>query len=161
MLPMSGHVRPLRASTAISQVLRAPVVQRSAHFALHALNQGFSAVVLGKKRVTHDELSTSLPQKRTEPVDNFSQTAWFACVVPKRHARRSVTRNLIKRQIRATSVHVVAEAEGLFPAGAYVMRLNRPFTAQEFPSAASDALNVRVREELLALLRRVACRARP
>jgi ribonuclease P protein component len=142
-------------------VLRAPVVQRSAHFALHALNQGFSAVVLGKKRVTHDELSTSLPQKRTEPVDNFSQTAWFACVVPKRHARRSVTRNLIKRQIRATSVHVVAEAEGLFPAGAYVMRLNRPFTAQEFPSAASDALNVRVREELLALLRRVACRARP
>jgi G3E family GTPase len=45
-------------------------------------------------------------------VDNFSQTAWFACVVPKRHARRSVTRNLIKRQIRATSVHVVAEAEG-------------------------------------------------
>ncbi len=94
-------------------------------------------------------------------MDNFSQTAWFACVVPKRHARRSVTRNLIKRQIRATSVHVVAEAEGLFPAGAYVMRLNRPFTAQEFPSAASDALNVRVREELLALLRRVACRARP
>jgi ribonuclease P protein component len=160
MLPMSGRVRPLRASSAISQVLRAPVVQRSAHFALHALNQGFSAVVRGKQRADPSELSTGVPQNPAELVDNLAQTAWFACVVPKRHARRAVTRNLIKRQIRATSVQVAAEAQGLFPAGAYVMRLNRPFTAQEFPSAASDALSLRVRQELLTLLRRVAGPAR-
>jgi ribonuclease P protein component len=155
---MSGRVRPLRTSTAISQVLRAPVVQRSAHFALHAMNQGFLAVVRGGKRDVPENLSTAHSQQREEHVDNSSeaaQTAWFACVVPKRHARRAVTRNLIKRQIRATSVHVVAEAQGLFPAGAYVMRLNRPFTLQAFPSAASDALRLRIRQELLSLLRRM------
>ena len=65
-------------------------------------------------------------------------------VVPKRHARRAVTRNLVKRQGRATFVR---HADAL-AAGAWVLRLRAPFDPQRLLSAASDALRHQVRAEL-------------
>lgn len=70
-------------------------------------------------------------------------------VVPKRHARRSVTRQLLKRQIRAA----FAERPGM-PPGMWVVRLRSPFDRQKFPSAASDALRQAARAELALLLDR-------
>ena len=67
-------------------------------------------------------------------------------VVPKRHARRSVTRQLLKRQIRAA----FAERPGM-PPGMWVVRLRSPFDRQQFPSAASDALRQAARAELAQL----------
>ena len=70
-------------------------------------------------------------------------------VVPKRHAKRSVTRQLLKRQIRAA----FAERPGM-PPGLWVVRLRSPVDRQKFPSAASDALRSAVRAELAQLLDR-------
>lgn len=79
----------------------------------------------------------------------------FALVVPKRHARRAVTRSLIKRQGRA---QFAAHAARL-AAGDWLLRLRAGFPLPQFPSAASTALRVAVRAELQALFGRVAARA--
>jgi len=72
-------------------------------------------------------------------------------VVPKRFARRSVTRTLLKRQIRAAVARQDETVAGL-PAGLWVVRLRSPFAVKDFPSAASDALRQAARGELDTLL---------
>jgi len=72
-------------------------------------------------------------------------------VVPKRHARRAVTRNLLKRQIRR-----VLHAQDGLPEGLWVVRLRSPFDRKLFPSAASEALRSAAGEELTALIGRAA-----
>ena len=79
--------------------------------------------------------------------------AWLGTVVPKRHARRSVTRTLLKRQMRAA-----AERHGL-AAGLWVIRLRSPFERSEYPSAASEPLRSSTAAELTLLLRRAAERS--
>lgn len=82
---------------------------------------------------------------------------WLGLVVPKRHARRSVTRTLLKRQMRAA----MAEGAGALPPGLWVLRLKSGFDARSFPSAASEALRRSARAELRLLIERAAARARP
>ena len=77
---------------------------------------------------------------------------WLGSVVPKRHARRAVTRTLLKRQIRS----VVAAHAASLPAGLWVVRLRAGFDRTTYPSAASNALRVAAREELERLLSRCA-----
>jgi ribonuclease P protein component len=64
-------------------------------------------------------------------------------VIPKRWARRAVTRNTIKRQIYSVS------AISNLPAAAHVVRLRTGF--EGFGSATSEALRRAVRAELLQL----------
>jgi len=78
---------------------------------------------------------------------------WLGLVVPKRHAKRAVTRNLIKRQAR----HIAAACAGSLPAGLWVVRVRSPFDAAEFTSARSERLRLAARAELLQLFER-ACR---
>ncbi len=80
---------------------------------------------------------------------------WLGTVVPKRHARRAVTRNLLKRQMRAVVQH---EADKL-PPGLWVLRLKAPFDKQQFPSAASAPLRAMARGELALLLQRAMQRS--
>lgn len=77
--------------------------------------------------------------------------AWLGYVVPKRHAKRAVTRTLLKRQIRA----VFGDLPEL-PPGLWVVRLRMPFDRKQFPSASSDALRAVARAELLQLTRKLA-----
>ena len=77
---------------------------------------------------------------------------WLGLVVPKRHAKRAVTRTLLKRQIRAVAT---ACAPALEP-GLWVVRQRSPFDPAQFPSAASDALKNAARAELRALFERAA-----
>ena len=72
----------------------------------------------------------------------------FGAVVPKRHARRAVTRNLMKRQMRA-AVHARAHR---LASGIWLLRLRAGYDAALYPSAASTALRRAVREELDRLL---------
>ena len=72
--------------------------------------------------------------------------SWLGCVVPKRHARRAVTRTLLKRQIRS------AAAEARLAPGLWVIRLRAGFDRAAFPSAASNALQTAARGELNLLL---------
>lgn len=68
-------------------------------------------------------------------------------LVPKRWAKRAVTRNTIKRQIH----HVSQLFETQLAPGAHVVRLRSAFDPRLFPSATSAPLRLAVRQELLAL----------
>jgi ribonuclease P protein component len=85
-------------------------------------------------------------------VDDLRGGHWLGSVIPKRHARRSVTRTLLKRQIRAA----LARHVGGLPSGLWLVRLKAPFAAAAFPSAASQALRRAARSELDALFARAA-----
>ncbi len=65
-------------------------------------------------------------------------------MVPKRWAKRAVTRNAIKRQIYQVST----QFEPSLPVGAYLVRLRASFDASVFVSATSPALRKAVRQEL-------------
>ncbi len=75
---------------------------------------------------------------------------WLGLVVPKRHAKRAVTRSLLKRQMRQRFAHAF---EGL-DEGLWVIRLKAPFDRLQFPSAASDALRIAAGTELDELVAR-------
>lgn len=81
-------------------------------------------------------------------MDDLPTSCWLGCVVPKRHARRSVTRSLLKRQVRGA----FQRAEDRLPAGLWLVRLRQPFAVRLFPSAASAALSTAARLELDQLL---------
>jgi ribonuclease P protein component len=71
----------------------------------------------------------------------------LGCVLPKRWAKRAVTRNLLRRLI------LVAARQQLTCArtGAYVVRLRSVVDRTGFSSASSDALRRAMRDELQAL----------
>ncbi len=64
--------------------------------------------------------------------------------MPKRHARRAVTRNLLKRQMREQAEQYRAR----LPAGQWLIRLRAPFDLRLYPSAASARLREAARSEL-------------
>lgn len=80
----------------------------------------------------------------------FVPQRWLGLVVPKRHAKRAVTRTLVKRQIR----NVAADCAPRLEAGLWVVRQRSPFDPKQYPSAASDALKEAARAELRALFER-------
>ncbi len=73
-------------------------------------------------------------------------------MVPKRWAKRAVTRNAIKRQIYSVS----SEIETTLAAQAHVVRLRAAFDRGQYISASSDALKRAVRLELQQLFAQVA-----
>jgi len=74
--------------------------------------------------------------------------AWLGVLVPKRWARRAVTRNTLRRQIYAVARELTA---GL-PQLPMVVRLRSGFSRDDFPSATSDTLKREARAELQQLL---------
>lgn len=75
---------------------------------------------------------------------NIATVQWLGAVVPKRHARRAVTRSLIKRQIRS----VVGAHASRLAAGLWIVRLRAAFDRAHYVSAASDELRCAARREL-------------
>ena len=142
------------------RVLGAAPRARSPHFSVHHV-AGIPA--LGARRVRRHlatELSTGDALVCPPPVDDLPAPApsgrWLGLVVPKRHAKRAVTRSLIKRQMRAV---MQGHADQL-AAGLWVLRLRAPVDKARFISAASDALRASVRAELAGLIQK-ALLARP
>lgn len=80
---------------------------------------------------------------------------WLGLVVPKRHAKRAVTRTLLKRRIRAA----VAQVSAALSPGLWVVRLRTPFDRQEFISAASDRLARVATDELATLMATAVARS--
>jgi ribonuclease P protein component len=100
-----------------------------------------------------DESASGEPfADRPRAGDEAVSGQWLGTVVPKRHARRAATRNLLKRQIRAV---MLAESPRL-PPGLWVVRLRAPFDRQQFKSAASAPLRALARSELTTMLQRAA-----
>ena len=150
----------LLRSADFERVLRTRTRVSSTHFALHHLADRPSAPAKPLPKPVAGELSTGEVPIEARPVDDSPRAApesvWLGAVVPKRHARRSVTRSLLKRQIRAVVTgHAASLAQGL-----WVVRLRAPFDRARFVSAASDELKRAAREELEGLIgsaaRRVA-----
>ncbi len=79
------------------------------------------------------------------------QAVWLGAMVPKRWAKRAVTRNAIKRQIYSVS----ADFERNLAVRAHVVRLRTSFDRSRFVSATSDVLKAAVRAELQQLFLRV------
>jgi ribonuclease P protein component len=73
-------------------------------------------------------------------------------VLPKKQARRSVTRSLLRHQAREAFRRHAPRVQAAGRHGAevdgWVVRLRAPFDRKQFPSAASEALSAAVRQEL-------------
>jgi ribonuclease P protein component len=150
------------------RVLRTRTRASSMHFAVHHVPAWPSLPLKPVREAIHTELSTGDPDFAHKPVDDFREPGtnagmagapgtamaalpsglWLGAVVPKRHARRSVTRTLLKRQIRAA----VDKRASDLPGGLWVIRLRAPFDRAHFVSAASDALRRAAHAELDGLM---------
>ena len=126
-------------------------VSRTAHFALHRLALTASDVPV--VFVPPSGPGSLLLEQGPQALFGVSGV-WLGAMVPKRWARRAVTRNTIKRQIYA----VADLFEARLPQAAHVVRLRATFDRKQFVSATSDPLKLAVRAELLQLFGHAARR---
>lgn len=167
-------LRPRLKAADFQQALGNRPVARSAHFTVHFAAPTVNlvpraAASRARASACPDELSTGTPPEVVEPVDVCAEGNWpgalvwrLGLVLPKRMARRSVTRSLIKHQARELwRLHAPALLQAGWltpaqPAGNWVLRLKAPWPKQEFPSAASEPLKLAVQAELQAMLAHLA-----
>ena len=155
-VPPVAATRALTQAGDFSQVLKAPPRARTAHFVVHHLPQRPWSEKKAASSPEDSDLSTGQLPELSPAVDESPVTElWLGLVVPKRHAKRAVTRTLLKRHIRAAVSHVAA----VLAPGLWVVRLRMPFDRQEFVSAASDQLARVARDELAALMATAAARS--
>ena len=134
----------LKTRAQFQAALAGGTVARTPHFALHRL-------------VLPVDTGVAAPSANLGPVGNAQALfpvaeLWLGAMVPKRWARRAVTRNAIKRQI-----YTVAQTwQADLPVAAYVLRLRATFDRKLFISAQSELLKQAVRAELQQLLARAA-----
>lgn len=145
-------------SADFEHVLRTRKHSSSPHFAVHHVVEApwrakKAEQTLGGPDLSMEQLAAakSIP---AVPPPTFSVNVWLGCVVPKRYARRSVTRNLLKRQMRAA----VAAHAAVLSGGFWVVRLRASFDRTQYVSAASDELRRSAREELDGLIAGAAAR---
>lgn len=156
-------------SADFERALAQPASARSPHFAVHFAPERPVDKFAGSSRARPDswslvaKLSTVDEQGIQQSVDESplspselttaerASEARLGAVVPKRHARRAVTRTLIKRQIRSAAQALDAGSSPLSP-GLWVVRLRAPFDRAAHVSAASAALRKAARDELDSLL---------
>lgn len=143
-----------------------PWLAKTAHFAVHhlpplgpdAINAprkgGLSSV---SEPPAHQPVDNSFENPVDKLVDTPLQAAWAGYVLPKRHARRAVTRNLLRRQMRQVLLDQQSGLHGL-PTGVWVLRLRQGFDRVAFPSAASEPLRRTARAELITLVGRAVQR---
>jgi ribonuclease P protein component len=119
----------LRSRQQFQAVMAGAPVAKTPHFALHRA-----------------ALDVAVGGKPLFPVAD----AWLGVLLPKRWARRAVTRNAIRRQIYEVARHRAAP----LPQAVWVVRLRSEFNRKQFVSATSEALKRAVRVELEQLLSR-------
>ena len=139
-------VHRLKTRPQFQATLAGGTVSRTAHFALHRL-----------PLMARVDTPTGLPATAGPAPDEAQALfalggVWMGAMVPKRWARRAVTRNTIKRQIYAVSRHF----EDRLPSAAHVVRLRATFDRRQFISATSGPLRLAVRQELEQLFERGA-----
>ncbi|HSW16259.1 MAG TPA: ribonuclease P protein component [Ramlibacter sp.] len=137
--PSHGRqVQRLKTRAQYQAVMAGGTVSRTAHFALHRAALDAAPPPVAVSTGPGSEKPKALFAVR-EP--------WMGAVVPKRWARRAVTRNAIKRQI----YNVAYDLREQLPIAAHVVRLRTGFDRQQFLSPSSDALKRAVRAELQQL----------
>jgi ribonuclease P protein component len=138
-------VQRLKTRPQFQAALSGGTVSRTPHFALHRLS-------LPESQLPADvQTQTGASFPGSSSLFN-PHTVWLGAMVPKRWARRAVTRNTIKRQIYAIS----AKFEVRLPCAAHVVRLRSEFDRKQFVSATSPLLKHAVRLELEQLFERAS-----
>jgi ribonuclease P protein component len=120
-------------------VLTGGIVARTTHFAMHRADLSATAV-------------DSKTAPATEPSTPTQGLLCIGAQVPKRLAKRAVTRNAIKRQIYSIGIDFQSD----LPVAAHVIRLRANFDDRQFFSASSDRLKLLVRQELQQLFKSAA-----
>lgn len=93
-------------------------------------------------------LSTKTSHENCFFVDKrLSEEGKLGLIIPKRFAKRAVTRSLIKRQCRAQTAAFVNQ----LPVGNWVIRLKRPVESTSWKSGSSSELKKFIRAELQPL----------
>jgi ribonuclease P protein component len=136
-------VQRLKTRTQFQAVLAGNTIARTAHFALHCTALDVFAPVLA--------LPPPAQSKALSKALFDVQDVWVGAMVPKRWAKRAVTRNAIKRQI----YNVSSQLEPALPCAAHVVRLRAGFDKVQVASATSDLLKAAVRVELNQLFAKV------
>jgi len=134
-------VQRLKTRPQFQAALAGGTVFRTPHFALHRLSLPESGTTAVSPQVD-----------AAYPTLFHPQAVWLGAMVPKRWARRAVTRNTIKRQIYAIS----EQFEVRLPCAAHVVRLRSGFDRKQFISATSALLKQAVRLELEQLFEHAA-----
>ena len=131
---MCFPMQRLKTRPQFQVALSGKTLARTTHFALHCAGLGSDG-----------------PREGVVQAPLFAQQGvWLGAMVPKRWAKRAVTRNAIKRQIYAVSA-------GLrLPEAAHVVRLRAGFDRKQFVSATSDALKAAACGELQQLFERAS-----
>ncbi len=133
----------LKTRSQFQVVLAGEIVARTAHFAMHR------ASVDGPLTRSHLSTSdTSAPSKALLVVAG----QWLGAMVPKRWAKRAVTRNTIKRQV----FEIGSSFEPHLPQSAHLVRLRSAFDRSRYKSATSTDLKTAVRLELQQLFTKAA-----
>ena len=133
---MRCNMQRLKTRPQFQAALSGKTLARTTHFALHCAGLG-----------------VEVPREGVSQAPLFAQQCvWLGAMVPKRWAKRAVTRNAIKRQIYNLSV----QFEPHLGIAAHVVRLRAAFDRKQFVSASSEVLKAAVRAELLSLFER-AC----
>ncbi|RYE39008.1 MAG: ribonuclease P protein component [Hyphomicrobiales bacterium] len=133
-------------------------VSRTAHFALHRLGLEAGDAAQASPSTGPGSLPQAQgPQAMFGVPGRGAGVVWLGAMVPKRWARRAVTRNAIKRQIYA----VASVFEPQLPQAAHVVRLRSGFDRKQFLSATSDVLKQAVRDELQQLFAYAVRKQRP
>ena len=134
------------SSADFALALAAPALAKSPHFVLHHVAASPASSIWRIAEPLVPMLSTDAAPNRSPDVDNYRTPRqwWLGLVVPKRHARRSVTRSLLKRQMRAQA----DGHRGRLSPGQWVIRLRAPFDLRRYPSASSAQLCEAARIEL-------------
>lgn len=137
----------LKTRAQFQAVMAAGVCARTPHFVLHCLTLDSRSCEAAPS--SQDATGPgNLPQALFAVAGADMPTIWMGPLVPKRWARRSVTRHLLRRQVYA----VAAEYAEQLPAHtAYVVRLRAEFSRKQFVSASSELLRRAVRAELQRL----------
>lgn len=140
-----GNWRSLKSSE-FAAALAAPALAKTSHFVLYHVAAAPCAAGQRPNGAVASDLSTIGAPSRSLSVDNIEPDEhwWLGLVVPKRHARRAVTRNLLKRQMRRQA----DEYRHRLPSGQWLIRLRAPFDIGQFVSAASARLREAARSEL-------------
>ena len=134
------------SSDLFQAALAGGTVSRTAHFALHRLP------LMARVDTSEAIANTAGPAPHEAQALFAMDGVWLGAMVPKRWARRAVTRNTIKRQIYAVSSRFADR----LPNAAHVVRLRATFDRKQFISATSEQLKLAVRQELEQLFERGA-----
>ena len=158
-VPMSvGAWRCLNRPVDFQRVLGTAPRSRGPHFSVHHVPGWPSAPAKPASKRVSTDLSTGDAPICAPLVDEcpvpVPEGRWLGLVVPKRHAKRAVTRTLIKRQMRS----LMQQHAGELASGLWVVRLRAPFDRLKFISAASEPLRCAVRAELATLVQKAASR---